>query len=295
MGLMLKEVQIVFFSGTGGTKRIADAFYEELIKREAKVSLFELGGEPSKSKFKEKDDSADFYILLFPVYAFDAPGLIYQWIESLEGDLSGKQAAVISVSGGGEVWPNTGCRNGCRNALEQKGIQVVYECMMCMPANLAVKINDDLAMWMIRSIPEKVRLIVDDLLAGIERRTKYKKGPVCEYLTKLERRKGHLFAQSLMITDACKSCGWCETHCPASNIKLSGEPPRPVFKNQCMVCLRCVYGCPFGAIQCENSVIFREGFNLDEVEKRMEGKELKPVNQCCKGLLLSGVKKYLLE
>ncbi|MDF3002363.1 MAG: hypothetical protein K0Q48_2482 [Bacillota bacterium] len=295
MRFHLEEVQIVFFSGTGGTKRVADAFYEELMKREIRVGLIELGGENSKNEFTEKVDSAGFYILIFPVYAFDAPGLIYRWIESLEGDLSGKQAAVISVSGGGEVWPNTGCRNGCRNALEQKGIQAVYECMMCMPANLAVKINDDLAMWMIRAIPEKVCLIVNDLLAGIERRTKYKKGPVCEYLSKLERRKGHLFAQSLLITDACKSCGWCEAHCPTSNIQMMGEPARPVFKNQCMVCLRCVYGCPFQAIQCNSSVIFREGFDLDEVERRMKGKELKPVKQCCKGLLLVGVKKYLLE
>jgi Pyruvate/2-oxoacid:ferredoxin oxidoreductase delta subunit len=296
MSFRLENVQIVFFSGTGGSKRIAVTFRDELLKRGSIVNLVELGEGSYKDQIHEPTSgNADFYILIFPVYAFDAPGLIYRWVEAQKGDLSGKEAAVISVSGGGEVWPNTGCRNGCCKALEKKGFTVVYDRMMCMPANLAVEFNDDLVAWTLRAIPDKAKEIVEDLSEGVTKRTKYWKGPLRNYLTKLENRKGYLFAKDLIITDECISCGWCASHCPVSNIQISEKSSKPVFMNHCMVCMRCVYGCPVRAIQCNSSVVFQKGFDLDAVEKRMEGRELKPVKQCCKGLLLVGVKKYLLE
>lgn len=296
MSFRLEHVQIVFFSGTGGSKRIAVAFRDELLKRGSVVNLVELGAGTSKNQINEPTfGAAEFYLVIFPIYAFDAPGLIYRWIEEQKEDLSGKEAAVISVSGGGEVWPNTGCRNGCCKALEQKGFTVVYDRMMCMPANLAVEFNDDLVAWTLRAVPAKVAEIVADLAKGVTKRTKYRKGPLRNYLTKLENRKGYLFAKDLIITDGCTGCGWCESHCPVCNIQISEKSSKPVFMNRCMVCMRCIYGCPVRAIQCKSSVVFQKGFDLDAVERRLEGRALKPVKQCCKGLLLVGVKKYLLE
>ncbi len=292
----LNTVQLVFFSGTGGTKRIADSFEQEMIKRNFEVEVKNLGNPRRNDMFSESDSQKiDFYILIFPVYAFDVPKPVYNWIRSINNQGKGKKIAVISVSGGGEVWPNTGCRNDCCRELEDKGFCVVYDRMMCMPANMAVKVNDHLAMWLINVIPEKVNDILDDLLSNQIRRTNYRKSLMGKYLTNLENKNAKKFAQELIITDDCKNCGWCIKNCPMENIVKTAQASKPQFLDRCIICLRCVYGCPFRAIQSKRSVIFKSGFDLDAVEKRMEGVELMPVEKCCKGLMLIGVKKYLIN
>jgi ferredoxin len=89
--------------------------------------------------------------------------------------------------------------------LESKGFQVVYDRMMCMPANIF-------------------------------------KG------TFLREHSGK-FAQGFRITGACTGYGWCERNCPLSNIKIPEETSKPVFLNNCVICTRCVYGCPARAIR----------------------------------------------
>lgn len=118
---MDNHVTIVYFSGTGGTKRIADAFEKELLKRGSQVSRNSLDFSKSLHHYDKPLEGADLVILILAVHAFDAPKPVYNWISSSDG--SGKKAAVISVSGGGEIWPNTGCRNNCCKALESRGFE----------------------------------------------------------------------------------------------------------------------------------------------------------------------------
>lgn len=292
----IHTVQVVFFSGTGGTKRIADSLEEELTKRNQTTKVKNLGtGTKDDSANGEVAHDIDLFILLFPVYAFDAPKLIYNWIESLGKNEEGKRIAVISVSGGGEVWPNTGCRNNCCTKLEEKGMKVIYDNMMCMPANMLVEGNDHLTMHLINIIPKKVNKALDDILNKRIKRTHYHKSRLRNCLTNMENQNSDRFAHTLIIHDECKGCGWCVQNCPMSNIIIREEGSRPQFQDRCTICLRCVYGCPIHAIQSKSRLVFKNGFDLDAVEKRMEGVELEPVEKCCKGIMFKGVKDYLLN
>lgn len=292
-----KKAQIVFFSGTGGTKRIADSFEKELIKRDKKVEVKNLGtGDSDRSDHSSANSSLEdigLYLLLYPVYAFDAPKPIYNWIESLGKQEEGKQIAVISVSGGGEVWPNTGCRNNCCEKLEKKGLKIIYDNMMCMPANMLTEMNDHLVMHLIKVIPEKVNKAVDQILSGIIQRTRFHKSALRNYLSNLENKNASKFAQNLLISDDCTGCGWCAKNCTTKNIIVNEKTKKPTFLDQCTICLRCVYGCPAHAIQAKSKAVLK-GFDLDAIEKRMEGVELEPVEKCCKGIVFSGVRDYLL-
>ena len=292
-------VKITFFSGTGGTRRVAEAFERELIKRGIAVDVSDLSSGKLSS---EKVDSSlhaqrepDLYLLVFPVYAFDAPMPVVHWIRELGAEAREKKAAVISVSGGGEVWPNTGCRNRSCKELEEKGLHIIYDGMMCMPANMLVSVDDHLAMRLIQAIPEKVNSVLDDVLNGRVNRTRYHKDPLRKWITKMENGGSGRFTESLTITDDCKSCGWCARNCPMENIEIAEQGGKPRFADRCTICLRCVYGCPCHAIQSKLTVVFRHGFDLDAVEERMEGMELAPLEECCKGMMLSGVKKYLAK
>ena len=112
----ISKVKIAYFSGTGGTVLVADTLERKLIGREISVIKSEIraGNRPSS-------DGEDLLILLFAVHAFNAPGIVYQWIDSFPGNNNEiVPAAVISVSGGGEMTPNTACRLSSIRKLEKR-------------------------------------------------------------------------------------------------------------------------------------------------------------------------------
>jgi ferredoxin len=223
----------------------------------------------------------------------DAPQPVYEWIATLP-DGNGLPVAVIAVSGGGEVWPITSCRVRCIKALERKGYTVNYETMMVMPSNISVATNDHLAMWLLRVLPEKISRITEAILSGKRLRTRFKiSSRVLSYVSVREKQNAYRFAKGLRITAACTGCGWCERNCPRNNIRLIEE--KPEFADRCIICLRCIYGCPNHAINVERFklLVNQSGFSLKELEQRMAGVELKPVKECARGIFGIGVRRYL--
>ena len=172
---------------------------------------------------------------------------------------------------------------------------VVYDNMMCMPANMLAEVNDHLAIRLIRIIPEKVNGALDDILDGRIKRTHFHKSALRKGLTSMENNNSARFAKGFTIAEECSGCGWCAENCPTSNIVIGRETSRPEFLDRCTICMRCIYGCPLHAIRSRSGMIFKNGFDLDAVEKRMEGVEPEPVEKCCKGLMFKGVKDYLLN
>jgi ferredoxin len=162
-----------------------------------------------------------------------------------------------------------------------------------MPSNWVSYINDHAAMWLIRVIPKKVNRILDDLLTGKTRRTKFKMGLIRSYITKMEKNNTNLFAHKLIIDSTCTGCGLCSGHCPVNNIEIKDR--KPVFNDRCIMCFRCIYDCPSNAIKSNNFMVLKNGYSLSEVEKRMQGVELEPIEKCCKGILWIAVKNYLLD
>lgn len=288
------KIQLVFFSGTGGVKRIADTFDQQLMNRGVSVIKTNLDcSEMAKNNLATAGRiiNPDLIILIYPLHAFDAPTPIYDWVE--QTSLVKSRIAVISVSGGGEGWPNTGCRNHLCKVLEQKGCSVVYDRMMCMPCNWVFKTNDHAAMWQLRVIPMKVNQILDDLLADKLRRTNFKMGSLRAIITKLEKKEAYKFAKDIKINASCTGCGWCASHCPVNNIEMKDN--RPYFKEHCVMCFRCVYACPCKAIESKSFQVLKSGFSLTDLEKRMEGVTLEPVEKCCKGFLWASIRNYLLD
>lgn len=286
----IETVKIAYFSGTGSTARVADTFENELNRRGLSVIKSEIRGRNLNS-----DEKEDLLILLFAVHAFNAPQVVYQWIASLS---SAKQipVAVISVSAGGEISPNTACRLSSIHRLEKKGYRVVYETMMVMPSNWIVKTDDGLAIRLLRILPYKVERIVDDLLQGVVRRTRPKLiDRVFSRIGEMEKTGARFFGRDLRANVNCNSCGWCAKNCPVNNIEMINSAPS--FGENCILCLKCIYSCPKKAIEAGTLkfIIVKEGYDLNALEKRMQGIKLAPVENLAKGYLWKGVKKYLLE
>lgn len=292
------NVLIVYFSGTGSTKRIVEVFEKTLNERQYNTIVYPLDLSVQKLTSNECNEiikKANMLFVVYPVYAFDAPKPIYDWINEipLGNDIP---TVVVSVSGGGIVWPNTLCRLSCIKALEEKNYKVFYEEMLVMPSNFVISTNDDLSMWLLKKMPDKVNKIVEDVSIGkVHRTTRKTNSGFISLISKKENKYSRLFGLSLMTNESCTGCGWCANNCPRNNIKI--EEGKPVFLDQCIICMRCIYGCPTKAIYNKKYkfIAIKDGYSIKNIEKRMNGKELKPINECSKGLLWSGVKKYLLE
>lgn len=287
----IKTVSLVYFTGTGGTTRIANCFEEAFKKQDIVTYKTELCAKTMNNTY-----DTDLLVILFSVYAMNAPLPIDEWLENAH-NVNGKPAVVISVSGGGEVTPNTACRRATIKKLESKGYNVIYEKMLVMPSNWIVGIKDDLAIRLLRAAPVKVERIVSDIIAGTRKRTKPNFiNRFFSIIARPEKKVGKNFSKKIKVCDTCIGCGWCANNCPRENITMTEG--KPVFGEKCVICLRCIYGCPQKALELSGFkfILVKEGYDLKAVEKRMENiTELESIDALAKGWALSGVKKYLEE
>lgn len=288
--LRIKTVKIAYFSGTGSTARVADAFENEMNRRGLSVIRSEI-----REGNLHSDEKEDLLLLLFAVHAFNAPRIVYQWIDGLSGARQ-IPVAVISVSGGGEISPNTACRLSSIRRLEKKNYRVIYEKMMVMPSNWVMRTDDGLAIRLLRILPSKVERIVDDLLQGVVRRTRPKLiDRFFSRIGEMEKTGARYFGRNLRVNANCNSCGWCAKNCPSNNITMLNNEPS--FGEDCILCLKCIYGCPRQALEAGRFrfMVLKEGYDLQALEKRMQDVQLVPVEDLAKGYIWKGVKEYLLE
>jgi len=239
---------------------------------------------------------ADMLVLFFPVHAFNAPKPIDEWIASAANG-EDRPAAVISVSGGGEISPNTACRVEVIKKLKGKGYDVFYENMLIMPSNVMIRYDDVLSAMVLRTTAQKSDRAVSDILAG--NRMRLKPHLVDRFLSKLgslEKAYGNIFGKRLKADNNCTGCAWCANHCPRGNISMREN--KPDFGSECVVCLRCVYGCPQNAIVPGSGkwVVLKDGYDLKTIENlAFQLTEFPPPSQTAKGLMLKGVRKYIEE
>ena len=287
----VRVVKIVYFTGTGGTEVAAKLMEEEFIKRGLLVLQQPLDINDMYFQESAEIDGVDLIVILYPVYASDAPGPIYDWIDRLP-EAKAFPCAVISVSAGGEIWPNTASRTGVKSELQAKGYDPFYERMLLMPSNAIKAMNNETALRLIEVLPDKVRHTITQILSGIR---KVKKAPfgtknILSFARVFRKRFNH-FAENFKVNENCNGCGWCAKSCPVGTIKIVYG--KPVFSDTCVSCMRCVYGCPKNAIEATRmkSLVIDQGYDLTELmNTKIPTEKSKKIKT---GLLYYGAKKYL--
>lgn len=285
----MSNYQIVYFSGTGCTALVASCFEKTLkeLGMEAGIERIFAGG---------RRDSAviDKLILLYPIHAFNAPEPVEEWIQSIDKQ-EGTPAFVISVSGGGDIVPNTASRTRAIKMLSEKGFDVFYENDITMLANCSVVTPEPMAIKLIQVLPEKVKAITNEILSGTRRRTSpFIFDRLFSMFGRAERRGAKSFGKAIKVSDECDGCCTCAKQCTSENISMSGE--KPVFGDKCNLCLGCFYACPKGALTPGKAKAFvLEEFKLEEIGKKAIDSEPVSADQIKGGHIWGGVKKYLLK
>lgn len=284
------SADIIYFSGTGGTAKAAFALEKELIKKGITVNTYELNG---KSK---TESSGDLLIILFPVYAANAPKSIDEWVKAAPFGNS-KKTAVISVSGGGEMIVNTACRVSTIKGLAKKGYDVFYEEMFVMPTNCFASNSDELNAMLLNVLPQKAHIAVQQIITeNIHRKKPLVIDRVITKAMLIEKHAAKLFGKNLAANDDCNGCGLCAENCPRNNIIMQNQ--KPVFNGNCVICLKCVYACPQKAIipKYVKSFIIKEGFDIKAIEEKAKYiTKYPPAKEAAKGFLYKGARKYLEE
>ncbi len=330
--LKTKRPAIVYFSGTGGTETAAVELKKLLDKRGNPSRIYSLdrykadGGELQTIAL-----TAGFLFVLFPVHAADAPLPVYEWLQTMraaepeksaasesdtrdnkDGEYSGAAAVIFSVSGGGSIWPNNDCRRRVIRQLELKGIPVIYERMLVMPTNWTIPTPALVSALLLKALPYKLKKSLADIENGKVRRKSFAFGSaMISWVAKLEHKGARRFGRNLYATEACNGCGWCARSCPRYNISMGDvtdkeHDPRPQFDNSCVLCMRCIYGCPQQAIEPGflKFMKIEKGFSLPGREEtsavppvtyppKTEVTEILKTN--VPGLMWKGVRKYLTE
>ena len=284
------KVEIVYFSGTGGSAKIADMLASRFSERGIAVSEYEL-----HKRTPPNQQLRGLLILVYPVHVFNAPEPVYAYIDALQM-AENAPSAVLSVSGGGEITPNTASRLRCIRRLEKRGYRVIYEKMLVMPSNCFVPTPDGLIARLFDTLPAKINSIVDELLSGLIRRTS--PSALNRFFTfagelKKTRIGTRAFGKHIRSSDACSGCGLCERSCPQRNISI--ENGRPVFHKNCVACLRCIYICPERALApgLGKFIVLKKGYDLNAMQNI--NYPIDPPNNSGRkaGYAYSGVKKFL--
>lgn len=288
--------KVVWFSGTGGVRHVAELLSSQLLSR-GRVPLSMSMPDCLAGHFNSNMDcsqlSGDYLFVLYPVHAFDAPEIVYKWLESLPKG-QGEKTVVLSVSGGGEVWPNTSCRRKVIQQLSKKDYQVVYERMLVMPPNMLIEAGPDLVSHIVRALPEKISDLLNDLEADVVRRDRIKLSSAwMGFISKLERQEARRGSDHFRVNDNCDGCGLCAEFCPVQNMEPRlGE--KPIFGDECLLCLKCYYGCPQRAIEAPKLErwLFKS-YQIEALKRLGETLPLLSAREASKGLAWIGVRRYL--
>jgi ferredoxin/menaquinone-dependent protoporphyrinogen IX oxidase len=240
---MVMRVLICYFSGTGNTRLTAKTYAEWLRQAGNQVDLVTMEacrGTEAANRIK----ACDLLILGGPIYAGNMPDYMIQWVRKTVPATQGTRAIVFSTSAG---LANAHGVRSIGKKLEKKGYRVTDTQTFVMPRNFYMdKYAPTPKDEQVRQMNRMVSQVGDSLAAHGE-------GEVCSFtgsvlgidlLADVFQVMAKSMGRKYAIDDTCIGCGKCERNCPRSNIHVADKR----FGSHCMMCTRCIHGCPVNAI-----------------------------------------------
>jgi ferredoxin/flavodoxin len=254
------RVAIVYFSPSGSTKKVAEAYRKSLVGAGAKVQMLSL--ERNKTIFEDHEGTAfwaqlepyDLLLIGGPIYIkhmqYHLMDVLYEAPFANQG--TGRHAAVFSTFG--KVCAGVGLAEAA-SILSQKGyaiisgldVDAVHSATRLFPEPVSQGLpSKELDTW--------IKTSVDSMLETVG---KSKKGNLDLILSKrfednpeLKDEKTVLAHYPVVVFDEtkCISCGRCVKACPTLDLSLVGALPKHRKESQCIHCTNCLVVCPADAV-----------------------------------------------
>lgn len=259
---MYDNVGILYFSGTGNTKYVANHLKAEFEARSAKVRLVDITS-ISPSEFNA--DEYDLIAIGYPMHAFNPIKYAANFVKKLPKIGAPKPVFIFQVTGGYEKPSN----EIVKKRLKRKGYNIIYEELFVMPSNMVIYLSARETVRRCYDMEKTATKAVSDIfdgdisLANIPLWLKF-----VYFINRGEYWSIKLIGK-LLISDKnkCTMCMKCVNNCPAGNISSDGKNIK--FGWKCIFCMKCIYSCPTRAITLRgiSKLILDEDFNI---EKKLE-------------------------
>lgn len=265
----MMRVAIVYFSGTGNTRIVAELL-ASVFREEEKVDLYNVEEILRKKRVFCPDDY-DCLGLGYPIYGFNPPHNIPKLVKDF---FPGKNRRVFLFSTcAGPFYLNDIASYGLKRDLERIGCSLVYEKQFYMPANVAIPYPDSLVRQLYQAAVRKTRLMVGEIRKGTVRVRNDGILPLLFRWTYILLEKISWFTVPLdfKVSEKCNRCLICVKNCPQGNIRL--ERNRIRFGVDCLACYRCVYACPQKAIGARfyGIAILKKGYDIRKILEVKDG------------------------
>lgn len=240
------KVLLIYFSGTGNTKRIAELYRSAFENSGAAVDEVELPTDalPNVNEY-------DLIGLGYPIHGFNAPKLLLQACKMLpkrNKKKDGVSNAFIFKSSGEPVRMSDVSSLKMRKILKKRGYAVTNEYQYVMPYNIIFRHTDHQAYKMWTVAQQLVPADVAEIIRGEVRLPKKMfMGGFLAWILRCEHWGAHIIGKLFKANKDCVKCGKCEKLCPMHNIRTT-EKGKVKFGCKCIICMRCVQACPKAAI-----------------------------------------------
>ncbi|MDD3177902.1 MAG: EFR1 family ferrodoxin [Candidatus ainarchaeum sp.] len=242
----LKKGILFSFSGTGNTEFISIEYCNLFKKKEINLDLKrieEMKTVPSLSKY-------DFVVFATPVYAFDIPFYVIDFIKKLA--VVDKKKCFIVLTHAGNFGRSF---QTFKNILGNKNFDLVCGFDYKMPSNSDAIFSDNIkSVTNINEVLDKNKEnVLKDFNSIFENNLVY---PKTVFLKRNVFSLINYFFTNFFLKKfkwsydniKCIQCGLCEKVCPTKNIVLKKQKKELRFSNKCVMCTRCYNFCPTGAI-----------------------------------------------
>lgn len=238
----LKEInmkaELYFFTGTGNSYYIAKKISESISHSTLiPINTLDLS--------KEIKSNGQIVGIIFPVYFYNAPEIVTDFIKKL----------VVSPSSYVFLYENFGLQGGnalsnAARILEERNIKVSNTFSVTLPDNSIIfptpynKIQP-----MLDTAESKIQGTIYDI-QSLKLGSVPKKKPMLNFLSSIMLRfsKSYLgFTDFKIDHTKCFGCGLCGQVCPMNNIELKNRVP--FFEDKCQMCFACIHYCPNEAIR----------------------------------------------
>lgn len=269
----MNTIGLFYFSGTGGTRILAELLRDSFTQKGYQVDLTRI---EDVMNGLATFDPAKYYMIGFgaQVIGYGVPNLVKDFLKRLpEGQ---HQKTFIFRLAGGVAPINYNVSKYMIRVLKAKGYDIFHERLFSLGSNWIKRFSDPVVQQLYRSTVEKVDQMCAELLEGRERFyqtgfwMKLKMGTISFLAGNIFRLTG----LDYRVSSTCGNCGLCVKNCPSKNIRIKNG--KVTFGLNCSCCMRCVYNCPNQAIQYKMLSFFpvEGGYNIRKtLEKSLSDNE----------------------
>ncbi|MBN2050864.1 MAG: EFR1 family ferrodoxin [Spirochaetales bacterium] len=243
------RITLFYFSGTGNTKAVCDAFKIKMERENARVSIInvEKHGQGNDSQVKDLIRNTDVFGFAYPVFGADLPRIYKDFLIGLQGSqFNNREAFVITTVG----YINAYGPFLMKKELKKLGLLLKNHIVLRMP-NSTKRITqyDNARSECLVKQDSRITRLVGDILYHRKHISGVGPWVLGGYVVRkvLGKQMKEHYKRWYVDTGLCIDCGQCLGNCPVQAIRSNGGEYS--FSDTCITCFRCLHFCPVQAIK----------------------------------------------